>query len=87
MQIQGERILTMSTLATPQTTTTTWKIDPTHSGAEFKVRHMMISNVKGHFTDVTGTLLLNEADVTQSSVEAAIEMRRFTHGMRTATPT
>ena len=37
----------MSTLATPQTTTTTWNIDPAHSVAEFKVKHMMISNVKG----------------------------------------
>ncbi len=33
----------MSTLATPQTATTTWNIDPAHSVAEFKVKHMMIS--------------------------------------------
>ena len=38
----------MSTLATPQTATTTWNIDPAHSVAEFKVKHMMISNVKGN---------------------------------------
>ena len=38
----------MSTVATPEVTaTTTWNIDPVHSHAEFKVRHMMISNVKG----------------------------------------
>ena len=36
---------TMSTLATPQTTTTTWNIDPVHSVAEFKVKHMMISKI------------------------------------------
>jgi len=36
----------MSTLAT-QTATTTWNIDSAHSVAEFKVKHMMISNVKG----------------------------------------
>jgi polyisoprenoid-binding protein YceI len=35
---------------------------------------MMISNLKGHFSGVTGTLYLNEADLTQSSVEAAIEI-------------
>jgi len=67
----------MSTLTTPAFTTpaiTTWNIDSTHSVVEFKVRHMMISNVKGHFTGVTGTLSLNEADLTQSSVEAAIEI-------------
>jgi polyisoprenoid-binding protein YceI len=65
----------MSTL-TPIATAaaTTWKIDPVHSVAEFKVKHMMISNVKGQFTNVNGTLLLNENDVTGSSVEAEIEV-------------
>jgi polyisoprenoid-binding protein YceI len=37
----------MGTLATPLTATTTWNINPVHSVAEFKVKHMMISNVKG----------------------------------------
>jgi len=56
------------------TAITTWNVDPAHSAVEFKVKHMMISNVKGHFTGVTGTLSLHEADLTQSSVEAAIEI-------------
>ena len=43
----------MSALAIPQTTTTTtWNIDSAHSVAEFKVKHMMISNVKGQFPKV-----------------------------------
>jgi len=73
----------MSTLATPQTktttaatattTTTTWNIDPAHSVAEFKVKHMMISNVKGQFAKVTGVLTLDESDLTDSRVEAMIE--------------
>ncbi len=42
----------------------TWKIDPAHSSAEFKVKHMMISNVKGNFAGITGTLTLDEADPT-----------------------
>jgi polyisoprenoid-binding protein YceI len=67
----------MSTLATPQastaSTTTTWNIDPTHSVAEFKVKHMMISNVKGQFAKVSGTLRLDESDLTNSSVEAQID--------------
>jgi len=62
----------MSTLSAPAITA--WKVDPTHSVAEFKVKHMMISNLKGKFTSMTGTLLLHEADVTLSSVEAAIEI-------------
>src|ERR1700739_32314 len=63
----------MSALATPQTTTTTWNLDPAHSVAEFKVKHMMISNVKGHFTKVTGTLTRDESDLANSRVEALIE--------------
>lgn len=41
--------------------------------AEFKVKHMMISNVKGQFTGVSGTLILDEPDVTRSRVEATID--------------
>src|SRR6266702_1255275 len=63
----------MSTLATPQTATTTWNLDPVHSVAEFKVKHMMISNVKGQFTSVKGVLALEESDLTNSHVEASIE--------------
>jgi polyisoprenoid-binding protein YceI len=54
--------------------TTTWNIDPTHSVAEFKVKHMMISNVKGQFTAISGALTLDEADVTKSSVEASVDV-------------
>ena len=57
----------------PEPTTTTWNIDPVHTMAEFKVRHMMITNVKGHFTGVTGVLTLNEQDITKSHVEASID--------------
>jgi polyisoprenoid-binding protein YceI len=63
----------MSATATPQTATTTWNIDPVHSVAEFKVKHMMISNVKGQFTRVKGVLNLDETDVTNSRVEASID--------------
>jgi len=64
----------MSTVATPEVTAvSTWNIDPAHSHAEFKVRHMMISNVKGEFKGVKGTLKLNDADLTQSRVEVSID--------------
>jgi polyisoprenoid-binding protein YceI len=63
----------MSTL-TAAPAITTWNVDSTHSVVEFKVKHMMISNMKGQFTSVTGTLSLDEADLTQSTVEAAIEI-------------
>lgn len=63
----------MSTAPTPEVEVSTWKIDPVHSHAQFKVKHMMISNVKGEFTSVAGTLELNEADVTKSKVQASID--------------
>ena len=64
---------TMSALVTSQTATTTWNFDPVHSVAEFKVKHMMISNVKGQFATVAGVLTLDETDHTNSRVEASIE--------------
>jgi polyisoprenoid-binding protein YceI len=65
----------MTAVATPElkSTTTLWNIDPVHSNAQFKVKHMMISNVKGEFTVITGKLELNEADITKSRVEASID--------------
>ena len=61
-----------------QTQTSTWKIDKSHSGAEFKVKHMMISNVKGYFSGIDGVLTLDEDDVTKSHVEATIDASSVT---------
>jgi len=65
----------MSALATPEvsTATTTWNIDPVHSVAEFKVKHMMITNVKGQFTGVSGSLSLDGDDLNRSRVEATLD--------------
>ncbi len=63
----------MTTLTAPQTAVSTWNLDPVHSVAEFKVKHMMISNVKGQFTGVSGKLSLDEADITNSRIEATID--------------
>ena len=65
----------MNALATQATATgtTTWNIDPVHTVAEFKVKHMMISNVKGQFAQLNGVLVLEEKDLTNSCVEASIE--------------
>ena len=50
-----------------------WGIDPAHSAAQFSVRHMMVSTVRGQFSKVTGTLNLDEQDVTKSAVEVSID--------------
>jgi len=62
-----------ATPALPQTTTTTWNIDPVHTVAEFKVKHMMIANVKGRFSRVSGVLIRDESDAANDRVEATIE--------------
>lgn len=51
----------------------TWNIDPAHTVAEFKVRHMMIANVKGHFAKISGVLTLDKSNRANSRVEASIE--------------
>ena len=62
------------------TATTTWKIDPAHSSAEFKVKHMMISNVKGSFSGLSGSLTENAADPQLSAVEASIPVSTINTG-------
>src|SRR4051794_12584743 len=69
----------MATTTTPASVIT-WKLDPAHSSADFKVKHMMISNVKGTFTGLTGTLLENPADPTRSTIEASIDVASLNTG-------
>jgi polyisoprenoid-binding protein YceI len=52
---------------------TTWNIDPDHSNIGFKVRHLMVSNVKGSFEKPAGTVEINDKDVTKSKVEVTID--------------
>ncbi|MDD5761261.1 MAG: YceI family protein [bacterium] len=51
----------------------TWEIDPVHSSVEFKVRHLMISNVKGKFEKFSGTVVSDDKDVGKSSVDVTID--------------
>jgi polyisoprenoid-binding protein YceI len=50
-----------------------WQIDPAHSAAHFSVRHLMISNVRGEFTKVSGNAVLDPSDPSKSSVEVVID--------------
>jgi len=70
----------MATTTSTPAAITTWKLDPAHSHAEFKVKHMMISNVKGSFTGLSGTLYENPADPTLSTVEASIDVATVSTG-------
>lgn len=52
---------------------TRWNIDPSHSVAQFTVRHMMVTNVRGQFSGVTGTVVLGQ-ELSASHVSATIDV-------------
>jgi polyisoprenoid-binding protein YceI len=64
---------TTATAATLGTKPSVWKIDPAHSAAHFSVRHLMISNVRGEFTKISGSAVVDPTDLTKSSVEVTID--------------
>ena len=49
-----------------------WKIDPAHTAVEFKIKHLMISWVKGTFTDVQGAVVFDEAEPEKAAVNVQI---------------
>jgi polyisoprenoid-binding protein YceI len=55
--------------------TTTWQIDPDHTSAQFAIRHLMVSTVRGHMGPVTGTATIDDADLSQSSVTASVDVK------------
>jgi polyisoprenoid-binding protein YceI len=59
-------------IATPALAAT-WTLDPAHSSAQFSVRHMMVSNVRGEFGKVTGTVQGDETKPTEAVIAATID--------------
>lgn len=72
-------LVVAATLAHAQSST--WKIDPAHSAANFSVRHLGISNVHGRFGGVSGEIVLDPADLTKSSVKATIDITTVDTGV------
>ena len=52
---------------------TLWEIDPAHTRVQFSIRHMMVSNVRGEFRKVSGTVHADDKDLTNSVIEATID--------------
>ena len=50
-----------------------WKIDPAHSAAQFSVRHLGISTVRGAFTKVSGSANYDSKDPSKTTLEATID--------------
>ncbi|WP_316347453.1 YceI family protein [Desulfuromonas acetoxidans] len=58
-----------------------WRIDPDHSNAQFRIRHLMISEVGGMFPTITGKLTLNDDNVSDSSIEVAVAVASLDTGV------
>ena len=63
---------TATATVAPSAVATTWQIDPIHTQVEFAVRHLMISTVRGRFSDVQGTITAPAGDFGTAQVEVAI---------------
>ena len=50
-----------------------WQIDPAHSSAQFSVRHMAISTVRGAFSKVSGTIVFDDKDISKSTIDVTID--------------
>ena len=64
-------LLAMSTAAIAQAGA--WQIDPKHSSAEFAVRHLAVSTVRGAFTKVSGSVQYDPADPSKDSIDVTID--------------
>ena len=74
-------VLVSAAMALPYTVqaqTSTWKIDPVHSGVTFEILHLGVSHVHGSFSHPTGVIHLDDKDITHSTVEATIDTTTVT---------
>jgi len=67
-------ILSIALLAPLNVLAATYTLDPAHTTIGFKVKHLMITNVKGSFEKFKGTVVIDEKDITKSKVNVSIEI-------------
>lgn len=76
-------VATVAILSIPVfATAAPWSIDADHSSVGFKVRHMMVSNVKGDFGKISGVVDINDKDITKSKVEVSIDTNSINTNMQ-----
>jgi polyisoprenoid-binding protein YceI len=63
----------MAATQQPKSTVTQWRVDPAHTNAEFAVKHMMITTVRGRFTGVDGTVTQDASNPANSRIEVSIK--------------
>ncbi len=59
----------------------TYQIDSDHTSAQFKVRHLMVSNVKGEFSRISGTIVIDDQDISRSKVDVKIDVAAINTGI------
>src|SRR5262245_4216184 len=64
-----------ATAAAPTTAAATWDIDTAHANAGFRIRHLMVSHVRGHLGPVTGTVFIDEQDLSRSRDDVTVDAR------------
>jgi polyisoprenoid-binding protein YceI len=76
-------ILALLALAAPMALaqTSTWVPDKAHSGVDFSILHMSLAKVRGHFGNIGGTIVWNEADITKSTVNVTIDVTTVDTGV------
>jgi polyisoprenoid-binding protein YceI len=67
-------VLALAALSSAARAQSTYDIDTAHSAAQFSVRHLMISNVKGEFTKLTGTIVYDPNNLAATKVDAVIDV-------------
>jgi len=66
--------IAMALLIPAKAADSTWQVDPQHSSAQFAVRHLGLSTVRGAFSKLSGTMVLDNQDITKSSIEVSIDV-------------
>src|ERR1700740_1574382 len=61
--------------------TSTWVPDKAHSGVDFSILHMSLAKVRGHFGNIGGSIVMNESDITKSTVNVTIDVTSVDTGV------
>ncbi len=73
--------LFLLTASLTQAQSSTWIPDKAHSGVDFSILHMSLSHVRGHFGNIGGTIILDESDITKSTVKVTIDVTTVDTGV------
>jgi polyisoprenoid-binding protein YceI len=82
MRIKTILALIVLTSSLAQAASTTYKVDPAHSFALFRIKHMDVGHVYGRFNEPNGTITLDDADPTKSSFTLELQTQKVDTGIQ-----